>query len=370
MKYRQINNNSINQIMLIVIIILICILVFKNLLYYLPGFLGAITLYILFRRSYFHLTEIRRWNKSLTSVLFIVLSIVFIVLPMWALIDYLVPQITNFLGNRDEIINQFNMLKAYMADKPLLRDIDMSDAALFNFLQRLTRYVPSIINSVAEVAVNLLVTFFVLFFMQVHAKRMETTIYRAIPFTRVSKKEIWDEVNMMVRSNAIGIPILGFFQGLVAMGGYWFFGVENYILLGLLTGISSIIPILGTMTIYIPICLITLATGNTANGIGLFLYCFIIVGGIDNVLRFTILKTIGNVPPLITVFGVLLGLNLFGMLGLIFGPLILSSIGVLVKVYSNEYGKGIVRNPRVIRQQRTNVPDIPPEEEESDPNKI
>src|SRR5690606_30690640 len=154
----------------------------------------------------------------------------------------------------------------------------MSDAALFNFLQRLTRYVPSIINSVAEVAVFLLVTFFVLFFMQVHAIRMETAIYRAIPFTRVSKKEIWDEVNMMVRSNAIGIPILGFFQGLVAMGGYWFFGVENYILLGLLTGISSIIPILGTMTIYIPICLITLATGNTANGIGLFLYCFIIVG--------------------------------------------------------------------------------------------
>lgn len=344
MKYKQINNNSINQVMLIIIIILICILVFKNLLYYLPGFLGATTLYILFRKSYFRLTEIRRWNRSLTSGLFIILSIIFIVLPIWALIDYLVPQINHSLENKEEIVAKFNTLKTYMSDKPFLKDIDMSDTALLGFLQRLTRYVPNIINSVAEVAVNIIVTFFVLYFMQVHAKRMEATLYRALPFSRESKREIWDEVNLMVRSNAIGIPILGFCQGIVAMIGYWIFGIENFVLLGLLTGISSIVPILGTMTIYIPICAITLAAGQTGNAVGLFIYCFILVGGIDNVLRFTILKTIGNVPPMITVFGVLLGLNMFGMLGLIFGPLILSSIGVLIKVYSQEYGKGVVRN--------------------------
>lgn len=57
MKYKQINNNSINQIMLITIILLICILIFTNLSYYLPGFLGAITLYILFRNIYHTLTE-------------------------------------------------------------------------------------------------------------------------------------------------------------------------------------------------------------------------------------------------------------------------------------------------------------------------
>jgi predicted PurR-regulated permease PerM len=144
----------------------------------------------------------------------------------------------------------------------------------------------------------------------------------------------------MVRSNAIGIPILGFFQGLVAVLGYWIFGVENFILLGMLTGIASIVPVLGTMTIYVPLGIITLAGGETGNGIGILLYGLLLIGSIDNILRFTILKTLGNVPPLITVFGVLLGLKMFGMLGLIFGPLILSSVGVLIKVYSNEYGKG------------------------------
>src|SRR5690606_33005465 len=117
MKYKQINNNSINQIMLILIILLICILIFKNLLYYLPGFLGAVTLYILFRKTYFNLTERRKWNRPLTSLLFIVLSIVFIVFPLWGMIDYLARQISTFASNTEHIVRQFNLMKEYMSDK-------------------------------------------------------------------------------------------------------------------------------------------------------------------------------------------------------------------------------------------------------------
>ena len=336
---KQINNNSINQIMLILIIILICVLIFKNLLYYLPGFLGAITLYILFRNGYHYFTVNRGYNKSLISIGYILVSIIFIVLPLWAIIDYLVSQVSQVLSNTAEIVQQFNLIKVYMKDKPLLKEIDMSDEALLNSLQRLTKYIPNILNSLVEVGINLVAAFFILFFMQVHNERMENYIYRAIPFSSKSKREIWQEINLMVRSNAIGIPILGFCQGLVAMLGYYIFGVDNFVLLGILTGVASLVPVLGTMTIYVPLSILVLASGSTANGIGLFVYCFFLVGGIDNILRFTILKTLGNVPPLITVFGVLLGLNMFGMLGLIFGPLILSSVGVLVKVYANEFGK-------------------------------
>jgi len=353
MRVKQINNNSINQIMLITIIILICIVIFKNLYYYLPGFLGAITLYILFRKGYFILTKKRGWNKVLTSLLFILLSLVFIVLPIWAIVDYLVPQISSFANNTDKIVAQFNLLKEYMSDKPFLKDIDMSDEALLAILQRFTKYVPSILNSVAEITINILVTFFVLYFMQVHGRQMEQYIVKGIPFSPKSKSEIWTEVDSMVRSNAIGIPILGLCQGIVAMLGYWIFDADNFVLMGILTGIASIVPVLGTMTIYVPLGIITLAAGQTGNGIGILLYGFLLVGSIDNILRFTILKTLGNVPPLITLFGVLLGLKLFGMLGLIFGPLILSSVGVLIKVYANEYGKG---SPILLEEDYKNIP--------------
>lgn len=338
MKRRQINNHSINQIMLIIIIILICLLIFESLYYYLPGFLGAITLYILFRRPYFILTKEKRWNRTLTSLFIIILSLVFIVLPIWALVDYILPKLNSFFSNTDELVAQFRLIQNYIITKPLLSEIDVSDAAIFNFLQRMAKYIPNILNSVAEVAINIIVTFFVLYFMQVHSERMERVIYKAIPFSPQSRSDMWQEVQMMVRSNAIGIPILGFFQGLVAVFGYYLFGVDNAVLWGIVTGVATIIPVIGTMTVWVPICLVAFASGDTMNAVWLTLYCFFLVGGIDNILRFTILKTLGNVPPLITVFGVLLGLKLFGMLGLIFGPLILSSVGVLLKVYSTEYG--------------------------------
>lgn len=331
--------------MLIAIIVLACLLIFKNLSYYLPGFLGAVTLYIVFREPYFRLTEYKKWNRPATSLLFILLSIIFIVMPLWGLIDYLAPRISSVLNNTDLIVAKFNEVKIYMQDKPVLEHIDLSNAALLTFLQNLTRYLPNIINSVAELLINLLVTFFVLYFMQVHGKKMEATIANLFPFSEQSRQEIWWDMSHMVRTNAIGIPILGACQGVVAIIGYSLFGVSNPVLWGIITGIATIIPVVGTMAVYIPICIIAFATGPTSTATWLTLYCFLLVGGIDNILRFTILKTLGDVPPLITVFGVLLGLNLFGMLGLIFGPLLLSAVGVLFKVYRNEYGRSQTEIP-------------------------
>ncbi|MGB3066807.1 AI-2E family transporter [Sphingobacterium thalpophilum] len=358
MKYKQINNNSINQIMLIIIILLICILIFTSLFYYLPGFLGAVTLYILFRKVNFKLTEERRWNKSLASLLLILLTLIFLVGPLYLLINYMVPQVTDVINNKDEIIQKFDSIKTYFKDNPYLSNIDLSDSALMGALQRAAKFIPNILNSVAEVGVNTLVALFVLYFMLVSSKQLEQTIYRAIPFSTTSKAELWQEFDMMVKSNAIGIPILAMCQGVVAGIGYWFFGLENPIFLGILTAVSTIIPILGTMVVYIPAAVFLLANGQSGNAIGLALYGIIIIGSIDNVLRFTILKKLGDVHPLITVFGVLLGLNLFGMLGLIFGPLILSCVGVLLKVYSIEFGRG---TPEIIQSTSLTEPTSPPD---------
>lgn len=338
MQKRQISNHAINQIMLITLIVLVCFFIFRYLSYYLPGFLGAITLYILLRDWYFRLTVEKKWNRILTSLLFIFFSIVFIVLPVWALIDYLIPRISSFLGNTEEIVGKFNQVKEVIRNKPILEHIDLSDEALVQFLQSLTKYLPGLFNSVAEVLINMLVTFFVLYFMLVHGKQMEATLESFFPFSDKSRNELWMEINLMVRTNAIGIPILGICQGIVAMIGYFAFGVNNAVLWGIVTGVATVFPVLGTMAVYVPICIVAFATGELMSAVWLTLYCFFLVGGIDNVLRFTILKTLGNVHPLITVFGVLFGLNLFGMLGLIFGPLILSSVSVLFKVYRNEYG--------------------------------
>ncbi len=339
MKIKRVGNTAITQVLLIVLIIFLGIVIITNLKYFVTGFLGAITLYILFRKTYFRLTEQKRWNKSVASIFLMVLSIVLIAIPIWILIEFMIPEFQSVVNNKQMLIDKFNAVKQFMESKPILDNINLSEEALMGYVQKLAAYIPTILNSVASVVINIITALFILYFMQVHAKSMEKKARLYTPFSEMSRIQLWKETEMMVRSNAIGIPILALCQGIVAIVGYWIFGVSNPVLWGLITGVATVVPVVGTMVVWVPISIIVLASGEIGNAIGLFIYCFIAVGGIDNVLRFTILKKIGDVPPLITVFGVLLGLNLFGMIGLIFGPLVLSYFLLLLKIYRNEFGR-------------------------------
>lgn len=334
----KISNNLLKQIGLITIIVLLILLIIKNLSYFITGALGAVTLYILTRNLYFRLTEEKNWKPWIASSFIILVLLLSLAIPLWVIIEILIPQIDSLIKNTPLIIEKFNQLKDFMASKPVLRNINMSTDGMMQVLQRTVSYLPNIFNSLASVLANIATAFFILYFMHVGAKNMERRLMVMLPFSDENKNVIWEETQMMVRSNAIGIPVLAICQGLVACLGYWIFGVDKFFLWGMLTGVASVIPVVGTMVVWVPICIIQFAEGNMASGIGLTLYSFIVVGGIDNVLRFTILKKIGDVHPIITVFGVILGLKLFGMMGLIFGPLLLSYIIVLTKVYRTEFG--------------------------------
>ncbi|SDC60984.1 AI-2E family transporter [Niabella drilacis] len=339
MSYRKIDNNILRQIVLILLIGLLGFMIFFNLRYFTPGALGAITLYILFRKTFFRLTEQQKWRKSLASFFLMFTTLVIIALPLWLIIEVMIPRISSLLANRQVIIEKFNAVKTFIASKPVLNRINLSDESLLRALGKVTAYFPGILNSVAEIFVNIFTALFILYFMQVNARGMEKRIRLFIPFSDDNTQTLWEETKMMVRSNALGIPILALCQGLVAILGYWIFGVDNFVMWGLITGAASMVPAVGTMLVWVPICVVVFATGSVGNGIGLTLYCLLVVGGIDNVLRFTILKKIGDIHPLITVFGVLLGLKLFGIMGLIFGPLFMSYFLLLIQVYRIEFGR-------------------------------
>ena len=143
----------------------------------------------------------------------------------------------------------------------------------------------------------------------------------------------------LIMANAIGIPVVALGQGIVAMIGYFIFGAPSPILLFALTAATSMIPVVGGAIIYIPICIYMIAEGNTGSGLGLAAYCLVIVGLTDNVLRFTLLKKLEDIHPLNTVFGIIMGMNLFGFMGLVFGPILISLTLLLIQVYRNEFSE-------------------------------
>jgi predicted PurR-regulated permease PerM len=173
--------------------------------------------------------------------------------------------------------------------------------------------------------------------MLIHSKKLDSFLEDFIPLKHTNLDILSTETKVMVKSNAIGIPLLAVIQGLAGSLGYWIFGVNEILLWGFLTAVCSVIPIVGTGLIWVPLTIYLFAINHTWQGFGLGLYSLIVLTNIDYVARITVLRKIGDVHPLITIFGVISGLSMFGFLGLIFGPLLISYFILLVKIYRNEF---------------------------------
>ena len=160
-----------------------------------------------------------------------------------------------------------------------------------------------------------------------------------IPIDVENLKLIAKESAKKVKANAIGIPLVALFQGIISLIGYWIFGVPEAMFWFVITTIGSMIPFVGTAIGFIPVTLLMYYQGETASAIGVLLYGFVIVGSSDNIVRLLVLKKMANEHPLITLIGVIIGVPLFGFIGLIFGPLLLSLFLLAVVIYKKEYGE-------------------------------
>ena len=171
--------------------------------------------------------------------------------------------------------------------------------------------------------------------------RMEAAILLYLPFKREKIYLFGAELKAETFSNAVGVPLIAVAQGIFAYVAYLFTGVPESEFWAVLTGFTSILPIIGTGLIWIPIAIYQLVEGNTWQGIILVIWGILFLGTIDNVIRFVLAKKMADVHPIVTVLGVIMGLQYFGITGLIFGPLIISYFIILLKMYYTEYQKQV-----------------------------
>ncbi|HMX79921.1 MAG TPA: AI-2E family transporter [Ferruginibacter sp.] len=330
-------NNRLRQIILLLVIVLLAILLLNQLFVFLPGFLGAITLYILLRNSFNYLTIRKRWRKTGTAVLFILGSLVIIALPLYFSIRLISSELSILLNNSAELVADARLVgqKIYELTGVQL----MTDENILTFQKQAATIIPSLLNSSASILSNFAVMFFLLYFMLVNGREIEKFLDRFIPLKEENIDMLSQETRNMIRANAIGIPVLAIIQGVVATIGYWIFGVKDFALWGFLTGVFSMVPIVGSALIWAPLCIYLFAIDKTGKAIGLLLYAALLISNIDYVVRLTLLRKFMDVHPVITVFGVIVGLGLFGFWGVIFGPLLISYFVILIRIYMNEFGK-------------------------------
>jgi predicted PurR-regulated permease PerM len=264
-----------------------------------------------------------------------ILSMIIILFPIYILITMLSSKVTFAIEHSNELVTA---LKKVVSDIEQRFDMDLvSDENINNLGTAIANGIPKLLNATFSTLTTIFFMYFILYFMLVNGRRMEVALYEHIPLNDENVEKLGKEVNSMVVSNAVGIPLIALLQGVVAVIGYLIIGVKEPWFWFVVTCITAMLPVVGAALAYVPIAIIFFANGNTTQGIIMLIFGFGIIGLVDNVFRFTLARKIGNVHPLVTVFGVIAGLKVFGFIGLIFGPLLISLFMLLLRIYSNEF---------------------------------
>ena len=152
---------------------------------------------------------------------------------------------------------------------------------------------PKILGATFNTLTTIFFMYFILYFMLANGRKMENALYEYIPLRDENVTKISKEVNMMVVSNALGIPLVAFAQGVVGLIGYLIIGVKEPFFWFGVTCIAGMLPVIGAALAYIPLIIIFFANDQTWQGIVMTIYGFGVIGTVDNVLRFSLLKKWG-----------------------------------------------------------------------------
>jgi predicted PurR-regulated permease PerM len=343
----QIHPNTIRQVLFLSLLIVLGYIIFRELYFMLSAFFGAVTLYVILMSSMKKLVIVSKWKPWIAALFLMVVSLIIMVIPLIYMTSVAIDRLMPVIDNPAIITEVFNKLHEYLftnfgIDILKSENVEKISSQVIPFAQN------TLGNTFSAIA-NIFLMYLIVYFLLVETKTVEKWLRQSVPFKNANVRKSILEIKSLVYSNALGIPIVAFIQGIVAVIGYWIFGVEEFILMGILTAISSVLPIIGTLAVYLPLAIYQFAMVNAWEGIGVGLWGLIVIGSVDNIARFMVQKKLADVHPLITLLGVIMGINLFGFIGVIYGPLMLSVFFMFSRIYVDEFGKADANRPDHIR---------------------
>jgi predicted PurR-regulated permease PerM len=331
-----INPKIIRQIFVLLLIVLMGGLIFSEIAPYLSGVLGAITLYVLLKKSMGKLLK-KGWHPNLAAGLLMIISFLAILIPVAGAILMLGNKISKAAKNSEKVIQA---LKSQLGDweerlgYDFTSQIDATAASGW-----LSKNLQGFAGGTFTTVIAISIMYFLLYYMLTNRKQLRESLFEYLPVSQQNLKIIGSETREMVRANALGIPLVAIAQGVVSLIGFFIFGIESPFFWAVIVTIGSMIPFVGNLLGTVPVFILTLSNGTTFQAWGILLYGIIVVGTTDNLIRLYLLQKLDNVHPLITLIGVIVGIPLFGFIGLIFGPLLVSLFLIIVRIYKKEYGK-------------------------------
>ena len=325
-------NERIRQIGFLLVLIFLACLIIGELRFFASAMLGGFTIFMILRIPHIYLRK-KGWSNGLTTVLLTFITLIFLFLLMGGLLSLLYSKIKTFGPNT--VMTSLQDIRSIIIQR-WHYDI-FSATVIQKALSSIGNILPGLLSLTGNVVLNTVMMLFVLFFLLLQRTQFEQGLEAYIPLSPKSIGLLKSSVHSMVMMNAVGIPLILAAQAILSGLAYWILDAGDPVVWGLLTGLFGLVPIVGTTTIWLPLAIELLVEGHIWQGIVLLIYGVCVISIIDYGARMVFMKKKANIHPLITVFGVILGMKLFGFWGIIFGPLMVSGFFLLIQIYNTEF---------------------------------
>ncbi len=196
----------------------------------------------------------------------------------------------------------------------------------------------TLLRDTAGFVVSLAFLTFTLYFFYVDGKDLIRTFVNAVPIENAYTAAFLRRFGEVGKHLFRGYLLVALYQGTAAFLIFLLFGVKGPLPLGLLTAIASFVPMVGTTLVWGPVGVARIVSGDPTAGIAVLILSFILVSGVDNLLRPLLLTERIKIHPLLVFFSIMGGLQLFGLNGLILGPMMLMLFFTGVDLFEEAYG--------------------------------
>lgn len=338
---RKYSQTSEKNFLLIIGIIFILITMYLVKDIYILIIYSLILSYFLYPLYNFYLSKVK--NKRISSLLTIATATLTIFIPI-ALISYflilsmikLILEYKVYIQNPEILNNTISSFMETLTNSNLLASIDYSE--YFNSAVTIIIDISkNFFNSIPKTLMGFVVILFITYYILVYNKKMLTATNNYLPLSLNRQNELLKNLTKNIKVLFKGYFITGIIQTIVALIGYLIFGVNNLLIITIITLFSSLIPYIGTPLVWVPVSLYLMITGHEISGIGLLIYGTLVISMIDNFLRPILMSDKDTISPPLVFIGFIGGMLAFGISGIILGPIIISITSILLRYIKEHY---------------------------------
>ena len=277
-------------------------------------------------------------EKNISALIVLLLVVLVIFVPLWFLFPAIVKEIFDFYLyiQKLDVSSFLKIIFPALSSSNLLANVTTSiNTFISKIISATLSSASNILLNIPNLLLKAAIVLFVFFFGMRDAALLENYVISLSPFSKATEAELAKKFKDITNSVIWGHIIVGILQGVLTGIGLFVLGIPNALIFTLIAIFASIIPILGAWLVWIPASVYLIASGHVTSGIILFLYGAIVISWIDNVIRPYIVSKKAQISSAVVLVGMLGGLLVFGILGLIIGPLILAYLLLLLDAYRN-----------------------------------